>query len=387
MSDVHVTKAGPAASIEQLPQELVDRIIDQLGPNIQSLKTVALLSRRWLPHSLYSLSQCAWLRIRPGEEAGASELIRALDEDRSFAQKIVRLAIENVHSFSVHAITALPHLRELRIRLCAPYEGDLGLRGQVQPADRTLAIIEVCNVPLALAHALLQKFSTVDTLLLRNMNSTGPLPDPPSSSKPYYVRNLDISNIDTTVLQYLTAALHSPSLRSLTVDMYTMQQPWAHPALVHDFVQAVGHALEEYHHNLCKPFIYVSPDLPALTACTNLASVSLELDVWSCEREQGRIAMFVRALPARTRRFKVTFWYDISGEDGLVEVAEMVEWTGLFEGLGQCAGLVCFEVVVRSNRRRKAHIPPFPDLASSLAAQALVLEKLPARVRSLTKFP
>ncbi|EKM53886.1 uncharacterized protein PHACADRAFT_98186, partial [Phanerochaete carnosa HHB-10118-sp] len=47
----HATAPAPPHPFQQLPQELIDQIIDKLCKNIPTLKSCSLTCRRWLPRS------------------------------------------------------------------------------------------------------------------------------------------------------------------------------------------------------------------------------------------------------------------------------------------------------------------------------------------------
>ena len=78
MPDPHVTTTQTVRGTEKLPQELVDRIVDGLGPDIRTLKACSVLSRRWHPRSSRNLSECAWFHVRSADDQ--ANLMRAVDE-------------------------------------------------------------------------------------------------------------------------------------------------------------------------------------------------------------------------------------------------------------------------------------------------------------------
>ncbi|GJE95097.1 hypothetical protein PsYK624_112770 [Phanerochaete sordida] len=381
MASPHVITSQNVPGIEQLPQELVDRIVDQLGPDIRALKICALLSRRWHPRSSRNLSRRAWLHVRSSDDQ--AELMRSVDEQQAFLGKISCLSLAKIKFEPLHVVKALPRLRELNITDCdIPWDGPDAVRAwRAEPTTRTLSVLEMDSVHLILAHRLLLAFSAVDTLRIRLMGFSISLPDCLPSPRPHLVKKLEVTALARVPLQYLSATLDSSALKSLKVDIYHLRQ-FDHPAMVHDFVQAIGHGLCEYHHVVRAVPLPDMPATPRLSTFTGVKSVTLTVEIPVVSKQLQAVLAFVESLPVGLRSIKVVCRRSFDGEEALVWAMQAVRWTTLFQGLERCRQLSRLEIRAEPEGWAQDASP----LAFSPAAQAVVLGALPETLRRIVAF-
>ncbi|GJE95082.1 hypothetical protein PsYK624_112620 [Phanerochaete sordida] len=217
---VNTSWAVPAAgrrgrcTIERLPQELVDKVIDELKAERAALKGCSLTCRRWLARSSKHLfTSVAAL----GYSAG---LVLAVQTRECLASNIVALEFTFSSREHLDAIRALPRLRTLVLsesRNQAQIDSLASAYSCMPPltsTGRRLERLQCRGSPVFLVKWLLQLFESVDTLQLRSVYVHPCLPTPRAGHR---VGHLSLCHLSYAALPELAEALTPGALAKLTV--------------------------------------------------------------------------------------------------------------------------------------------------------------------------
>lgn len=284
----------------------MDIILDELGPEVETLESCSLTCRSWLARSTENLFKHSRVRIYSTEDE--ADLIHALQPPGRVQQNVVKLSLFHLSFEQWRLVAGLPRLRDFTVYCCAGCGSEH--EGSVVPppvsTGRSIGLLNIDCVPLPMLVWLLRLFSAVDTLQLRCIDPTG-LP-PPAPGMRLTVANLDMRILPAQTFAYLTAALNADALESLTIDAASPYQAEdGHETLVSDFVRVNGRHIKRYHH-INHMSGYNAPYPPDLSSCPGLTSVALTTDALNpFYNTDGlrRALAFLDALPPGVQRITV----------------------------------------------------------------------------------
>ncbi|EKM53904.1 uncharacterized protein PHACADRAFT_196346 [Phanerochaete carnosa HHB-10118-sp] len=383
--DQHVGGTVVPALVERLPQELVDKIIDELSTDRRALRSCSLTSRRWLSRSSRHLF-ASFTLAGVNDIAPVLQSAQRTQSTQRILSNIVDLTLF-IPSFDyLKLIENLPLLRELTIwEIDDPAEEESLSMPRLKAAGRTIVILEVHRISIFLVDSLLWLFESVGTLRLRDLYHFGAVPPCPAQ---HVVKNLDMRYIHPRLLRHVSMVLDHSALEGLTTQPLSPYEDGLQPVL-NDFTQAVGRNLRAFHlmyySAMCADF--GPARLPILSSCAHMTSVTLTTDAFTHHSHPirpSRALAFLTSLPAAVCHVRLELKYYEPWIRGatLVQKIQEVDWAAIGRALGAYANLASLEIGVK----RTYHMPNHESFADDLSAQAAVLERLPARLGAVVVF-
>ncbi|GJE95098.1 hypothetical protein PsYK624_112780 [Phanerochaete sordida] len=365
--DVSLDRAP--CSIDEVPQEILDIIIDALWADITTLKCCSLTCRRWLPRSskaLFALRVFSGGTSKPG-----TAFLAAVQLSERIQLNVAHLVLTG-QSFALwRLVTALPRLRTLRIVGWRRAEGALAMPAP-ETTRRSIDILDLCSLPLAAADWLLHLFRNVGTVRLDDIdpNDTRFL-----RTRVHVARSADL-RATPQILRYLADHLDGAALENLKLEVIRAGDE---TSCARNFIEKVGQNLRTYH-NVHSELTSTTLVPPALSALDTLTSVTLTSEA------RGRRAQdlaFLKSLPRNVARLKIVYGHHGWRDDAaLAKGFQHVDWAALGDTIVPRGRIECLEIgVVRLNQ-----LSNFAPLPKNTVACAAVLGKLSEELRRIVKF-
>ncbi|KAJ6551410.1 hypothetical protein B0H19DRAFT_1236587 [Mycena capillaripes] len=290
----------------QLPQELVDAIIDQLANNHKSLKTCSLVCRAWISRSRHhSFASCS---LRPNNIHGFRDLLQS--PNSTFVPHVRRIDAvrkhghENDHFFDDGDMRRLVHVRKLPMQLYAFVDGmdtDAFFRTGFITAFLHVTHLDFVGpyklnadppLPVPLAE-ILCFFPALQVLhIYYSTVADGPSTVVPPQGLHSLVLNNDSVRL---ILAWLCAAGHLPNVNSVTLPLLYAE----HTQIVRAALQQLGSALQHLNISLNSD----TWTMLDLSLHPNLKTLVIGDFSWDCELESlhsNEIMSLIKTLVAPT---------------------------------------------------------------------------------------
>ncbi|GJE95336.1 hypothetical protein PsYK624_115200 [Phanerochaete sordida] len=381
----HPAVAASSRCISELPQELHDKILDEVGPDFATLKNCSLVCRSWLPRSTTNLFAHARVCVLATEDDADSEVLQAVRAPGRLHDNVVALSLCRLSSEEWRVVQELPRLRKLTVYCCdqCPLRTDSPTPVPAPcPSTRNIEVLDVQCVPLDVLDWLLCMFDNIGSLRIPRITSR--LTTPPTARR-HAVRSVTLQGSGHAVFHYLADTLRSDALESLEIDVEGPYSPGdEHEPLADAFVRQVGRSIKSYHHIDRKP-IYRTLDLPSLSGCAGLTSVTLStgaLNAVHFPSKHARVIECLGSLPPGVEHVKLVYTSHWNSAGELAEMVGQCGWGALGAALLQCARLARFEIGVVHIHRW----PSCPRFEDDPALGEVIRQTLPKRLRDMVEF-
>ena len=235
--------------IPELPQEIVEHIIDQISPspqpraveNRETLQNCTLVRRNWLPRSSSCLFKC--VAVSP---KGVLKLLVHAQGSRRLQKYIRGIYIAHGTCVSVSPTQWLPgvfavftNIQHLRLRYGVPEEAPDPF-AMLHPRSQNLASLHLDDVVVSNLPACLRFFGNVGELVLHNVSGdVTPVTKPPH----LLVRAISLEKSDPNCLSMLKAIVSPFMLTTLKIYVERAQADGVMEAL-DDFLRESGGGVE-----------------------------------------------------------------------------------------------------------------------------------------------
>ncbi|GJE95331.1 hypothetical protein PsYK624_115150 [Phanerochaete sordida] len=367
----------------QLPQELSDKVIDEVGSDLPTLRNCSLVCRGWLPRSAKSLFSHAEVHVR--SVWNDAELIRTLLAPGRVSYNVTTLSLHKANFDEWRVVKELPRLHTLTVYCCymcglPDAEMLVAIPGPLS-SGRRIEVVDVQCVPLGALDWLLHMFTGIDTL---RVHCITPWTATPPSTR-HVVRSLRSQYNGHAVFRYLTETLDATALEELEIDVSgPFERDDGHEALVEAFVQNVGREIKRYRHIDRLPMNY-TPHPPNLSRCAKLTSAVLStaaLNPFYFPNDHERALAFLDALPPGVEHVRLTYMPYWENAAELAAKVRQCSWGALGAVLLKYGRLSRLDISVEHMQPWRA----FPQYLDDPALSEEIRQKLPERFRDMVNF-
>ncbi|GJE95055.1 hypothetical protein PsYK624_112340 [Phanerochaete sordida] len=305
----------------------------------------------------------------------------------------LRIAIVTDDAFEV--IRSLPQLRELVVTSIACYENpDLrneaySIAPRMNPVNRTLALLELRNGYMWVAEWLLQLFTAVDTLALREIwrhdHSTV------IHAARHIVKNLELQNVGTVALSRMHEFLDLRNVLGMVIHAQIPSE-WStgHEEAMQDVILPASQSLKSVHYLESTPREWMPKSVtpPSFVAFKSLTSVTLTTDAFNRALYPLRwphALRFLDTLPLNIATIELIYTDFWAKDEILVSLIRQIDWTAIACTLEKYTQLRSLRIGSERKSQPRQYWKCAP-LVNNKSARDAVLEGLPDYLRAVTVF-
>ncbi|GJE95341.1 hypothetical protein PsYK624_115250 [Phanerochaete sordida] len=367
--------------VTSLPQELIDKVLDEIGPDLDALKSCSLVCHTWLSRSTQNLFAQARVCVRAVEGVADADVMYALLGPGRIHDYVTTLSMYQVLFEQWAVVKTLPRLRKLYV--CS--YSDMFEQNTEAPLvvpepfalGRSIDILVVYLMPLHLLDWILRMFDTIDTLDIHTIKDVA-VPTKPAH---HIVRSCHTKYIGRTVFNYIADALDTDGLESVTIDVD------GYGVLADAFVKKVERSIKAYHH-IDRTINFRALRSPVLSACQNLTSVSLSTHAFNPNRPDffDRTVAFLGALPPNVEHIGLVYttYWTTAGE--LAQKVLQCAWDKLGFALLKYTRLIRLAIGAERDRPWYDGYPEYPKFLDDPSLGESILGRLPEELRDRVVF-
>ncbi|GJE95096.1 hypothetical protein PsYK624_112760 [Phanerochaete sordida] len=369
--------------MNDLPQELVDLILDALKDESKALKSCSLTCWTWHPRSSKHLFASYNLT---SPSADSSARITAMQAYERIRTNIVVLTLRTQYVSTLPIIHALPHLRDLNVIASGMHtrmlDAFLSVPPPRSPPTRTISRIRIRDGSVGLVELVLRSFALVETLIIEDLRVS---PVNVHHLARHAIRSLHLRRVSLDALKRVSLVIEPTVLEYLLIDSPSHREP-INDTHLDKFLHAIGSYVRSYHYvdsADCHGYPYKAVP-PTLSLYPNVRSVTVTIGEFETALPSQRgqhLLTFLSSLPPEIAEITLIYNTPSRGPD-LIDTLKYVDWSAISHPLRGYAKLTSLRIGVAS----VAGELPTGRLLCLPLAQAVVAEMLCVQLRRITTF-